>query len=272
VEDFGKIQDLIDTVSNTVILNKRMGKKKGKIFGIGSGKVLTVLGIIVATGGTFGGYHVYKGETFVDATPQYMSEVIDGDTFKLEGGEVVRLADIDAPEISKCYGQESKQALHKILLGQKLQLVKDVEEKDNYGRLVRIVKVINDGSDNMIVNKYLVENGFAEYKSSENIILERDLIKGESSAQSENLGLWKDCPKENPTTKTWQRLEQSSQPTNPDCLIKGNISNIGLGKIYILPHCANYKNTKIDLSKGEKYFCTSSEAETEGFKKAEGCR
>jgi DNA invertase Pin-like site-specific DNA recombinase len=33
VEDFGKIQDLIDTVSNTVILNKRMGKKKGKIFG-----------------------------------------------------------------------------------------------------------------------------------------------------------------------------------------------------------------------------------------------
>jgi micrococcal nuclease len=249
-----------------------MSRKKGKIFGIGSAKVLTVLGMIVATGGAFGGYHVYKGETFVDATPQYMGEVIDGDTFKLESGEVVRLADIDAPEINECFGPQAREALYKTLLGQKLQLVKDVEEKDNYGRIVRIVKVIRDGKDNVLINKYLVENGFAEYKSSENIILERDLIKAESSAQSEHLGIWRDCPKENPATKTWQRVEQSSQPTNPDCMIKGNISNIGLGKIYILPHCANYKNTKIDPSKGEKYFCTTAEAELDGFKVADGCR
>lgn len=234
--------------------------------------ILAILAMIVATGGAYGGYHVYKGQTFLDATPQYMHEVIDGDTFKLESGEVVRLGDVDAPEIDKCFGKESKENLEKLLRGQKLQLIKDIEERDNFGRLVRFVKIINEGKDNIFVNKYLIENGFAKYKSSENIEFQSELVKAQARAQSEFLDLWKNCPIENPINKTAQRLEASSEPTDPKCIIKGNISNIGLGKIYILPHCANYEITKIDVSKGEKYFCTAAEAEKEGFKVADGCR
>jgi hypothetical protein len=54
------------------------------------------------------------------------------------------------------------------------------------------------------------------------------------------------------------------------CVIKGNIST-KREKIYHLPGCASYNATKIDVSKGERMFCTEAEARAAGWRKAKNC-
>jgi hypothetical protein len=48
------------------------------------------------------------------------------------------------------------------------------------------------------------------------------------------------------------------------CLIKGNISNAG--RIYHVPGSTYYEVTRIDESKGERWFCTESQARAEGWR------
>ena len=50
-------------------------------------------------------------------------------------------------------------------------------------------------------------------------------------------------------------------------MIKGNINKKGF-KIYHMPNQESYKDVKINLKKGEKYFATEKEAQDEGFSKA----
>lgn len=59
-----------------------------------------------------------------------------------------------------------------------------------------------------------------------------------------------------------------SSIVNPDCVIKGNIS-IGSGdRVYHLPGMEDYESTVISPEKGEKWFCTETEATSLGWQKA----
>ena len=51
-----------------------------------------------------------------------------------------------------------------------------------------------------------------------------------------------------------------------ECRIKGNISRSG--KIYHMPGMRHYAWTKIETSKGEKWFCSEEEAEAAGWRRA----
>jgi hypothetical protein len=51
--------------------------------------------------------------------------------------------------------------------------------------------------------------------------------------------------------------------TSGNCRIKGNIS--GSGHIYHVPGSASYNATRIDTSKGERWFCSEEEAEAAGW-------
>ena len=54
-----------------------------------------------------------------------------------------------------------------------------------------------------------------------------------------------------------------------NCLeIKGNIAYNSGAKIYHVPGDKDYEKTKIDISRGERFFCTESEAEENGWKRA----
>jgi hypothetical protein len=55
---------------------------------------------------------------------------------------------------------------------------------------------------------------------------------------------------------------------NPECTIKGNISVDTGNKIYHLWGMEDYKSTVIDATKGEKWFCSESEAIANGYRKA----
>ncbi|HHP7229822.1 MAG TPA: hypothetical protein ACFCUY_03060 [Xenococcaceae cyanobacterium] len=56
--------------------------------------------------------------------------------------------------------------------------------------------------------------------------------------------------------------------TKPECIIKGNISFNKGNKVYHLPGMEDYESTVIDPAKGEKWFCTESEAISSGWHKA----
>jgi len=54
----------------------------------------------------------------------------------------------------------------------------------------------------------------------------------------------------------------------PGCRIKGNISFDTNEKIYHLPSDEFYNQTEIDTDYGERWFCTSAEAEASGWRRA----
>jgi hypothetical protein len=74
------------------------------------------------------------------------------------------------------------------------------------------------------------------------------------------------------TTTFSVNAQQKKFPNPPtkktECLIKGNISVSSGKKWYHLPGMEDYEKTRIDPSKGEKWFCTEEEARKSGWQKA----
>lgn len=59
-----------------------------------------------------------------------------------------------------------------------------------------------------------------------------------------------------------------SKPASSSCQIKGNISSSGQ-RIYHVPGSGSYNATRVDLSKGERYFCSEADARAAGWRAAE---
>ncbi len=209
--------------------------------------------------------------TDCDSKLYLVSKVIDADTIKLENGQKVRLIGVDAPEKGECYYQEGVEFATKLLKGKYVRVEKDISGVDQYDRLVRYIVIPNENpkEDNILVNDYLIESGIALSVSSAPDLRYRDLMAtSQQDAIRKNLGLWKECQYEPEFLKY---REQGAEPPSQDCLIKGNISERGYGKIYMVPGCDNYETTKVDLRKGEQYFCSEEKAEKAGYRKATNC-
>ena len=89
--------------------------------------------------------------------------VIDGDTFDAFPSGRVRLADINAPELNEAGGQEAKNALTNLVLNKKVYLdVDDLYVMDRYNRLICVVFIDYNSTHVLNVNKWLVENGYAQ--------------------------------------------------------------------------------------------------------------
>jgi len=198
--------------------------------------------------------------------------VVDGDTIEINNEIMVRLLGIDAPEQGDCYYNEAKQALNELVLGEDIRLEKDIFGTDNFGRLLRYVFVPEqDFINDVFVNDYLLEQGFADTLFMSNSQKYRDiLIHSRNEAVTDERGMWGACEQE--LEEKTSTFETNDPPPNPDCIIKGNISEHGYGKTYFFPGCPNYNRVKVDFEKGDRYFCTNEEAEAAGFKMAEGCK
>ena len=192
------------------------------------------------------------------------AKVVDGDTISV-GGNSIRLHGIDAPESGqtcdnaiglsyKC-GQVATDRLSALIGANEVRC--EVKDKDRYGRLVAVCfsKQIN-------LNEQLVFEGLvlAYQKYSE------DFVNAENIAKQNAAGLWGGKFVE---PWDWRRGErhktdQDSSVDRKVCRIKGNISNNG--KIYHTPESPWYGRTKINTSKGERWFCSIEEAEAEGWR------
>jgi micrococcal nuclease len=198
--------------------------------------------------------------------------VIDGDTIEIEGDERIRYLGIDTPETVdprkpvQCFGIEAAKKNKELIEGKNVRLEKDITDKDKYGRLLRYVWVDpSTGSGQaLFVNLELVKQGFAfSYTYPPDIKYQVEILAAEQEAREANRGLWAACPLVSPTIA-------SQETPRGDCNIKGNISASG-EKIYHLPGCGSYTKTKIDESRGERWFCSEEEAQAAGWRKALNC-
>jgi len=187
---------------------------------------------------------------FVQRESAWVRRVIDGDTVELSDGRRVRLIGIDTPESNQPYFWEAKNRLKELVEGKEVYLEKDISETDRFGRLLRYLWL-----DQELINLKMVKEGYAHsYTYPPDIKYQTQILAAEREARAKRLGLW-------------SPLLSSSANPNGQCLIKGNISASG-EKIYHLPGGAFYDKTKIDPSKGERWFCTEEEAQKAGWRKS----
>ncbi len=189
-----------------------------------------------------------------------VTRVIDGDTIEIEGGERVRYIGIDTPETVdprkavQCFGVEASKKNKEMVEGKMVRSEKDITDRDKYGRLLRYVWV-----GEKMVNRVLVEEGFAySYSYPPDIKYQEEFAVAERVAREKKLGLWGSClssvDSASATLPSFTPAETSaSLGADPQCAIKGNIGASG-EKIYHLPVCGSYGKTKIDESRGEKWF------------------
>lgn len=111
--------------------------------------------------------------------------VTDGDTFHMliKSKKVkVRLADIDAPEISQPFGLEAKEALMRHIKDKEVRV--HIRDTDRYGRKVAYVYL--DGDD---INLQMIRDGYAWWYRK--YAPENDGYKAaEDEARTSRQGLW----------------------------------------------------------------------------------
>ena len=124
-----------------------------------------------------------------------VTRVIDGDTVEIEGGEHVRYVGVDTPETVKpntsiqCFGEEASARNKQLVEGKLVTLVRDVSDRDDYGRLLRYVYV--DGTD---VSAVLIQEGFGYvYSRSPDTAHLQQYGKLEREARARGAGLWSAC-------------------------------------------------------------------------------
>ncbi len=146
-------------------------------------------------------------QTFVSDELEYtqqnryyqVTKVVDGDTFWIDNlrpnGLKIRFIGIDAPESRNAfkkkkqyYGKESKAYLTDLLQNRKVRLEFDVDSLDQFKRTLAYVFLENGD----MVNELIIKSGNGILMTiPPNVKYEELLIKAQTHARVNNLGLWK---------------------------------------------------------------------------------
>ncbi|TDK31818.1 thermonuclease family protein [Rhizobium deserti] len=188
---------------------------------------------------------------------------MDGDTIDLEGVRY-RLHGIDAPEVGQVCdtvngghwpcGQEALRKMGSLVVGHGVTCTP--HEKDMYGRWV--ASCVADGVD---LSGEMIATGLAWAFRKYSM----DYVKAEEAARARQLGVWQadtEAPWDFRSHK-WDSAAASAP--SAACPIKGNISSKNQ-KIYHAPWSKDYAKTKVDIRKGERWFCSEGEAIAAGWR------
>lgn len=177
--------------------------------------------------------------------------VIDGDTLVLDGKVRVRLRSVDAPELEFCGGEEARQELERLVSGQRVRISEEVI--DQKGRPMSLVYV-----GNILVNEMMLAAGWSRFHSDNSSA--RDILKSSyENARQQKLGIWS------------SRCQQTENPDNPKCNIKGNFDDNSDRRNYYFPGCPQYNFTVVEKDRGEQWFCSDEEAQKAGFTRPKNC-
>jgi micrococcal nuclease len=161
---------------------------------------VVVVAIVIAAA-SIGGWRL--GEARRAATAEWtVVEVLDGDTVRVVRGDdsesvtdTVRLLGIDTPETHdpdepvECFGREAASYTEAQLRGRSVELERDIEQHDRYGR--RLAYVIVDGER---FNDELLRLGYARLLVIEpNRAHAREMLQEELDAKRAGRGLWGEC-------------------------------------------------------------------------------
>lgn len=191
--------------------------------------------------------------------------VTDGDSIRV-GQHRVRLFGVDAPELSQrcgygngsvACGQLSAAWLASRIDGRTVEC--EPRDRDRYDRVVAICRI--GGVD---INAALVEAGWATAYRKYSLAY----VPAEARAKSLKKGIWAAGLVAPSVYRQEQRAAVPAQlPPNPNCAIKGNINSKG-GRLYHLPGARAYTDVRINTARGEKWFCSVSQATAAGWRAA----
>ena len=166
-----------------------------------------------------------------DESWQGVQKVYDGDTFKLKGGEKVRLLGIDTPELhhsEKLYrdaqrsrqdakkirklGAQSFEVTNRLLKGRPVRIAEDESVRDEYGRTLayvyfkiredRFAKIVGQSYSGKVpasekeymLNRELVRYGWASVYKSSSFHEKKEFLRLEREAREKRWGLWRGAP------------------------------------------------------------------------------
>lgn len=205
------------------------------------------------------------GGQVADAALTGTARIIDGDTLEVNGARV-RLHGIDAPETAQncrsgarvwSCGREATRALAR-RIGSRPVACKELD-RDRYGRVVAVCSV--GGED---LNGWMVAEGwaFAYRKYSMRYLAE------EMAAKVAKRGVWRGDVVAPWDWRRGKRLAATGTTVKRGgCSIKGNVSKGGK-RIYHVPGGRFYDQTRIDTSRGERWFCSEAEARAAGWRRS----
>jgi endonuclease YncB( thermonuclease family) len=200
------------------------------------------------------------------------ASVTDGDSLQI-GATRFRLFGVDAVEGRQsctrasrewACGDEAARKLRSLIGGRSIACTQ--RDVDDYERIVAVCR-----AGNVDLGGEIVRAGFATaYRRYSN-----DYVDEESEARAARRGIWAGEFTQPEAYRVEQRSagrerDAAPQPPRRDgCLIKGNINGDG-ERIYHVPSSPSYDNTAIDASRGERWFCTETEARRQGWRAPRG--
>ena len=189
--------------------------------------------------------------------------VIDGDSLGMSRVQI-RIFGIDAPESAqtcraggsrwRC-GAQASRALSRRIAGRAVACVP--KDRDRHGRIVAVCRA---GREDL--GAWMVANGWAlAYRRHS-----KAYVDEERAARKGRRGIWRGrfvAPWE------WRRAQRRAAAGKraAGCRIKGNIG-AGGARIYHVPGGRSYERTRINTVRGERWFCSQSEARRAGWRKA----
>lgn len=196
------------------------------------------------------------------AGPEGRVTVMDADTIRV-GGETVRLFGIDAPEIDqtcrrpdgavwRC-GAWARDEARRLFERRRANCA--ARERDRYGRIVATCTVEGQDMGAVLVSQGLAR-AYLRYSDRYAGIEKEAAVTGRGIFGSDMAA---------PEAHRAQGRAAAPAPGGA-CVIKGNISDNG--RIYHLPGQEHYDRTRIDTSRGERWFCSEAEAVAAGWRRA----
>lgn len=193
------------------------------------------------------------------------ARVVDGDTFSV-GAERVRLWGIDAPEGRQvcqnaqgqgyACGDVARDQLVSLIGGRVVRC--EVRDRDPYGRAVaRCLAGSTDLGEAMVRAGWAVN--YVQFSSGA-------YATAEAEARRDRRGLWAG---RFAAPSTWRAEARQARPApaappQSGCVIKGNINAKGR-RIFHVPGQEDYAATRIDMARGERWFCSAAEAQAAGW-------
>ncbi len=192
------------------------------------------------------------------------AEVIDGDGLAI-GPVAIRLHGIDAPEAGQSCAQagggswpcdeEASKRLEVLISHHTVEC--EPLDRDAYGRIV--ARCTAGGAD--LAGTLAYEGlawAFTRYSA--------DYVGHELEARAARVGVWQ-AETQPPWEYREDRWERAVAEAPDGCPIKGNISGSG-EQIYHTPWSRWYSRTRIDVAKGERWFCDEGAAQAAGWRAA----
>lgn len=192
------------------------------------------------------------------------ARAVTGDLLKI-GSTLVALDGIEAPETAQSCERESgrwrcgtasRDALARLVRGRSVSCEITGERKDG-------IKTGTCATGDTDLAEKLIEEGMA---FSTSFFFWSRYARLENKARTEKNGLWAG---EADRPQVWRdkRWAEAKEKAPDGCPIKGRIRSGA--RVYVLPWSAAYDSVRLRSARGERWFCSETEAEAAGWRRAE---